>query len=108
MNQNTVISWITTGIGLAGSAAVEHGVVNASTATSIVGAAATLVPLLWGMFIHRDSKVVQTASQVQGVEPIKIDHDAAPALRELAHDSTVPTVQPATPPAFTPSASMRR
>ncbi len=108
MNQNTWISWITTGIGLAGSAAATKGLIDQSTAMSIAGMATTLVPLLWGLFIHRDSKVVQTASQVQGVEPIKIEPSAPAALQELAHDSTVPTVQPATPPAFTPSASMRR
>lgn len=107
MNQNTWISWITTGIGLAGSAAATKGLIDQSTATSIAGMAVTLVPLVWGLFIHRDSKVVLTASQVQGVEPIKIDPNAAPALQELAHDNSVPTVQPAAR-AFTPSASMRR
>lgn len=107
MNQNTVISWVTTGFGIGAGAALDRGLIDANTATTIAGAAATLVPLLWGLFIHRDSKVVQTASVVPGVEPIKIASDAPSALQELAHDSTVPTVQPAVPPVFNPT-SMRR
>jgi hypothetical protein len=103
MNQNTWISWITTGIGLAGSAAATKGLIDQSTATSIAGAAVTMVPLLWGFFIHRDSKVVETASLVQGVEPIKVDPGASAALQALANDRGVPTVQPASPPTFVPS-----
>jgi hypothetical protein len=102
MNQNTWISWITTGIGLAGSAAATNGLINASTATTIAGTAATLVPLAWGLFIHRDSKVVETASLVQGVETIKIDKlEAAPAVQELADDKSVPTVVSAAPAPLT-------
>lgn len=97
MNQNTWISWLTTGIGLAGSAAATKGLIDQSTATSIAGAAATLVPLLWGLFIHRDSKVVQTASEISGVQPIKISPSAPAALQQLAADPAVPTVQPAMP-----------
>jgi len=102
-NANTWISWITTGIGLVGSAAATKGVIDQSTATSIAGMAVTLVPLVWGFFIHRDAKVVQTASQVQGVaEPIRIAPDAPVALQQLANDASVPTVQPEAP-AFTPA-----
>ncbi len=98
MNQNTWISWITTGIGLIGSAAVTKGLIDQNTASSIAGAAAALIPLLWGLFIHRDSKVVQTASLVLGVEPIKVDREmAAPAVQALANDVSVPTVLPAGP-----------
>jgi hypothetical protein len=97
MNQNTWISWVTTGIGLAGSAAATKGLIDQSTATSIAGAAATLVPLLWGLFIHRDSKVVETASQVAGVQPIKITTDAAPALQAMAKDDSIKTVIEAAP-----------
>jgi hypothetical protein len=95
MNQNTIISWITTGIGLAGSAAATKGLIDQSTATSIAGAAATLVPLLWGLFIHRDSKVVETASQVPGVAPIQVMLTASPAIKAMAADSSIPTVVPA-------------
>ena len=108
MNQNTWISWVTTGVGIAAGAALDRGLIDASTATSIGGAAAALIPLLWGLFIHRDSKVVQTASLVSGVEPIKIDPAAAPVLQELARDSRVPTVQPSAPTYVPPTASMRR
>ena len=97
MNQNTIISWVTTGIGLAGSAAATKGLIDQSTATSIAGAAATLVPLLWGLFIHRDSKVVQTASVVQGVEPIRINRFADPAVQAVADDPNIKTVQSAAP-----------
>jgi hypothetical protein len=109
MNQNTWISWITTGVGLVGMAVAEHGYISASTATSIAGAAATLVPLVWGAFIHRDSKVVQTASLVQGVEPIKIAPSAAPELQALANDRSIPTVQPEVPLTnpYTPAKSQR-
>ena len=97
MNQNTWISWVTTGIGLAGSAAATKGLIDQSTATSIAGAAATLVPLLWGLFIHRDSKVVETASQVAGVAPIQVLPTAAPAIQAMAADTSIPTVVPAAP-----------
>jgi hypothetical protein len=97
MNSNTWISWITTGIGLFGAVAADRGLIDSSTVTTIAGAAATLIPLAWGLFIHRDAKVVQTASQVQGLaEPIKIAPDAPAALQQLAHDDSVPNVKPET------------
>jgi hypothetical protein len=111
MNQNTWISWITTGIGLAGSAAVTKGWIDQSTATSVAGAAAAAVPLLWGLFIHRDSKAVETASQVAGVAPIQVLPTASPALQAMAADHNIPTVVPAGPSAPSPyatSASQRR
>jgi hypothetical protein len=94
-NTNTWLSWITTGIGLLSSAAATKGVIDQNTAVSIAGAAGTLVPLLWGLFIHRDSKVVQTASEVKGIaEPLRIAADAPPALQALAKDDSVPNVKP--------------
>ncbi len=108
MNQNTVISWVTTGIGIGAGAALDRGLIDANTATTIAGAAATLIPLLWGVFIHRDSKVVQTASQVQGIaEPIRIAPEAPAALQALAADRSIPMVQPETP-APNPYATSRR
>lgn len=107
-NTNTWISWLTTGIGLAGSAAATKGLIDQSTATAIIGAATTLVPLAWGLFIHRDSKVVQTASVVQGVEPIKIEADAPAALQQLATDRSVPTVVPAAPSPYVNSTIKNR
>ncbi len=103
MNQNTWISWITTGVGLAGSAAATNGLINSSTAATIAGAAATLVPLLWGLFIHADSKVVQTAGVIPGVKPIEITSSAAPDLQKLAADPTVPSVVVAAPTYIAPS-----
>jgi len=100
MNQNTWISWVTTGIGLAGSAAATKGLIDQSTATSIAGAAATLAPLLWGLFIHRDSKVVETASEIKGVSPIQIQPTAAPALQAMAKDDSIKTVIEAAPQSF--------
>ena len=110
MNQNTWISWITTGIGLLGSAAATKGVIDQSTATAIVGAATTLVPLAWGLFIHRDSKVVQTASAVQGIaEPIRIAADAPQALQALAQDDSVPNVKSESPqPLVSSTVTQRR
>jgi hypothetical protein len=93
MNQNTWISWITTGIGLAGSAAVTKGLVDSSTATSIVGAAGVLVPLIWGFFVHSNASVVQAAAAVPGVKAIDITPTAPPDLQKLAMDPTVPKVQ---------------
>ena len=98
MNQNTIISWVTTGIGIGAGAALDRGLIDANTATTIAGAAATLVPLLWGLFIHRDSKVVEIASQVQGIaEPIRISPEAPAALQALADDRNIPMVQPEAP-----------
>ena len=108
MNQNTWISWITTGIGLIGSAAATKGMIDQSTATSIAGAAATLVPLAWGLFIHRDSKVVETASQVAGVAPIQVLPTADSALQAMAADRSIPTVVPAGPPVTNPYATPQR
>jgi hypothetical protein len=108
MNQNTWISWITTGIGLAGSTVATNGLINSSTATTIAGAAATLVPLLWGFFIHSDSKVVQTAGAIPGVRAVQITSSAAPDLQRLAADPTVPSVVLAEPTYIPPTASMRR
>jgi len=103
MNQNTWISWITTGVGLIGSAAATNGLINSSTATTIAGAAATLVPLLWGFFIHADSKVVQTAGVIPGVKPIEITSSAAPDLQRLAADPAIPSVVVAAPTYVPPS-----
>jgi hypothetical protein len=104
MNQNTWISWITTGVGLFGAVAADRGLIDSSTVTSVAGAAAVLVPLAWGLFIHRDSKVVQTASVVPGIETIRVSPGADPALQALADDKSVPTVQPAVQPSPAPSA----
>ena len=108
MNQNTWISWVTTGIGLLSSAAATKGAIDQNTAVSIAGAAGTLVPLLWGLFIHRDSKVVQTAGSIQGVKPVEIGPSAAPELQKLAMDPTVPTVVVAPPPPFVSSTVSQR
>ncbi len=115
MNQNTVISWVTTGFGIGAGAALDRGLIDANTATTIAGAAATLVPLLWGLFIHRDSKVVQTASalaegQNPQIKPIETLPAASPAIAALAQDSNVPGVvpAPASQPVFTPSPSTKR
>jgi hypothetical protein len=108
MNQNTVISWITTGIGLVGAFAVDHGLIDSSTATTLAGVAATLVPLAWGLFIHRDSKVVETASQVAGVKPIQVLPTADPALQAMAADRNIPTVVPADPLSTNPYATVQR
>jgi hypothetical protein len=98
MNQNTWISWITTGIGLIGAVAADRGLIDSSTVTSAAGAAAVLVPLAWGLFIHRDSKVVQTAAAVPGVAPIQVLPTAAPAIQALADDPSVKEVIPAVAP----------
>ena len=103
MNQNTWISWITTGVGLIGSAAATNGLINSSTATTIAGAAATLVPLLWGLFIHSDSKVVQTAGAIPGVKPVEIMSSAAPDLQRIAADPTISSVVAAAPTYVPPS-----
>ena len=101
-NTNTWISWITTGIGLAGSAAATKGLIDQSTATSITGFAVTLVPLLWGLFIHRDTKVVQTAAAITGA-PVPIGPTAEASLQKMAMDPTVPNVVVAAPPPFVSS-----
>src|SRR5580765_3331258 len=107
MNQSQVISWITTGIGLAGSAAATKGLIDQSTATSIAGMAVTLVPLIWGFFSHSNTSVVQQAGAISGVKPVEITPSAAPELQKLAMDPAVPSVVVA-PPAYVPPTSMRR
>lgn len=101
MNPNTWISWITTGIGLAVPMAVTQGWISPSTSASLISAAGVLVPIIWGGFIHSDSKVVQTAGAIPGVKPVEIGPSAAPELQKLAMDPTVPTVVAAPPPPST-------
>ncbi len=107
MNSNTWISWITTGIGLAGSAAVTKGLVDQSTATAIAGAAATLVPLIWGFFVHSNTAVVQAAAAVPGVNAVEIGPTAPPELQKIAIDTNIPKVKLAVPPP-PPSTPTRR
>lgn len=117
LNAKTWQSAITS-VGLVvGGALSWAGIVSESSATEIVQQAVNAAPglvasisalstlglTIYKAFQHTDSKVVQTASQVQGVEPIKIDPIASPALQQLARDSSVPTVQPASPPTVTTS-----
>ena len=114
MNSNTWISFLTTTIGAAAAASATDGFISGSTAQTIASAAVVAVPYLWGLFIHRDSKVVQTASLVQGVaknpdgSTIKIADNAPPALLALAKDNTIPTVQPAAAPPFVSSTITQR
>jgi hypothetical protein len=83
--------------------------ISASTSTAIAGLAATLVPLAWGLFIHSDSRVVQTASEVKGSDglpavKIMVAPTAPQPLLDLATDTSVPeivhaaSVAPAAPP----------
>ena len=111
MNPNTWISFLTSVIGMAGAAAGTDGLISGKMSQTIASAATMLVPIVWGKFVHSDSKVVQTASVVHGVaEPIRISADAPAALQALAKDNSVPGVQPVSPytaPTY-PSATQRR
>jgi hypothetical protein len=102
MNPNTWISFLTTTIGAAATASATDGLITGNAAQTIISVAGIAVPYLWGLFIHRDSKVVQTASVITGVEPIRISPEASPQLLALAADRSIPTVQPVGPP-FAPS-----
>jgi hypothetical protein len=97
MNPNTWISFLTTTIGAAATASATDGLITGNAAQTIISVAGIAVPYLWGLFIHRDSKVVQTASQVAGVQPIKITTDASPALQSMAKDDSIKTVIEAAP-----------
>jgi hypothetical protein len=108
VNPNTWISFVTSTIGAAASAAATDGIINGNTAQTIVSAAGIAVPFVWGLFIHRDSKVVQTASQVPGVAPIQVTPAASPAIQAMAADSSIPTVVPASSAPLSPTASQRR
>ena len=110
MNQNTWISFLTTTIGAAAAAAATDGMITGNAAQTIVSVAGVAVPYLWGLFIHRDSKVVETASQVAGVQPIKITTDASPALQMMAKDDSIKTVIEAAPQPspYATTASQRR
>jgi hypothetical protein len=103
MNQNTWISWITTGIGLIGAAAATNGWITSQTATTIAGAAATVVPLVWGWFIHSDVKVAETAGAIPGVKPVQVTAAASPELQRAAADSNIKTVVPAASEPFVSS-----
>jgi hypothetical protein len=93
MNQNTWISWITSGVGLFAGAAIDRGLVDSQTATAIVGAAGALVPLAWGLFIHSNSSVAKTASQITGVQ-VAVGPKADASMQQLAADPAVADVVP--------------
>ena len=97
MNPNTWISFLTTTIGAAAAAAATDGYITGNAAQTIGSAAVVAVPYLWGLFIHRDSKVVETASHVAGVKPVEILPTAPAALQAMAADTSIPTVIPAAP-----------
>jgi len=103
MNPNTWISFITTTIGAAATAAATDGIITGSTAQTVISAAGIAVPFIWGWFIHRDSKVVQTAGEIPGVKPVEIMSSAAPDLQRLAADPTIPSVVVAAPTYVPPS-----
>jgi hypothetical protein len=107
MNPNTWISFLTTTIGAAAAAAATDGMITGNAAQTIVSMAGVAVPYLWGLFIHRDSKVVETASQVPGVAPIQVMLTASPAIKAMAADSSIPTVVPAAPQ-YDTTASQKR
>lgn len=104
MNPNIWLSFLTTTIGAASAAAAAQGWITGNTSQTIVSAAGIAVPFLWGLFIHRDSKVVQTAGAIQGVKSVEIGPYAAPELQKLAMDPTVPNVVVA-PSVYTPSST---
>jgi hypothetical protein len=118
MNQSTWVSWITTGIGLFGAVAVDRGLVDSSTVAGIAGVAGTLVPLVWGLYIHSNSKVVQTASEIKGSDgqpavKVLIAPTASQPLLDLATDTSVPevvhaaSVVPSAPPPKDYQAALR-
>jgi methyl coenzyme M reductase subunit C len=96
---------------VAGGALTYAGVVSESSWTEIVQQAVNAAPgvvasisalISIGLaahkaFQHTDAQVVQAASVVPGVQPIKITTDAAPALQAMAKDDSIKTVIEAAP-----------
>ena len=88
----------------AASFAIGKGWITQDMYTQVGSALALIVASGgWSASANTDASIVKTASVVQGVEPIKISAYAAPALKALAADESVPTVKPADPPVYNPS-----
>ena len=70
-----------------------------TAAKSIVSAAAMLNGILggWVTLMSNQANLVKDASGVTGVEPIKINAQASPALAALAVDPNAPNVGATTP-----------
>ena|SRR5579862_6115158 len=62
------------------------------TALTSLGAFGTMV---WGLFAHTQKATVMSAAAIPGVEPIRITRTADISLQEVAADSKVPSVVPA-------------
>ncbi len=97
MNPNTWLSFLTTTIGAAATAAATDGIITGSAKQAIISAAGIAVPFVWGWFVHSNASVVQAAAAIPGVKAVEIAPTAAPELQKIAMDPTVPKVQVTSP-----------
>jgi hypothetical protein len=101
-NQDQLLSalrWVLTALG---SFLTTNGTVSASTWQQVSGIILTLAPLVWSLFVHTQVQTALAAAAIPGVEPLRINRTAEPALQKLARDSSVPDIVEAPPVEYPP------
>lgn len=91
MNQSQFLSWLTTTLGLVGSALVTKGVIDAQTWTLISGIVLAIVPLAWGYFVHTDTSKITAVTDL-GARIVVPDNSKNSALVAAANDTSMPNV----------------
>jgi hypothetical protein len=117
--RDQMTSYIRSGFKIVGSALVTHGVaVSPDLWSAVSGDAAiqvytgivmAIIPVVVDSFVHSNAGTVKAAAELATgpapqIKPIQPAPSASPAIVALAHDDSVPGVQPAVPPVFTPTA----
>jgi len=102
-NQDQLLSVLRTLIGFGSGIAVGKGLVTVDQATMIgdatlttIGGAATLVPLIWGLFAHTTSAKIAAVTALPDVKKIvTVSVPINPAVAAAASDATQTKVAPA-------------
>lgn len=91
-NQDQVMSFVRWALTALGTILTTNGTVSASVWQQVSGIILMIFPFVWSMFVHTQAATVMKAAAIPGVEPIRINSNAAPALQKVAADRSVPSV----------------
>lgn len=94
MNQDQLISLLSTLLKIIGTSVVAHGTlgINGAAWEQISGAAIMLAPVLFDMYRHTDAKKIISAATMPGVKVIVDPQVATQAVAAVAADPGQPKV----------------
>ena len=97
MNQDQVLSAIRSLLVAAGPLILATGVIPAAGWNIVLAVVPSIGAAIWGVFAHNTSNTLNAAAALTGGVPISVSNSAPPAVRALADDPNVKTVERALP-----------